>query len=78
MMLYYRFFHPMGPLNPFQSQKSSDLENGIAGNTQVTFSSDSSTSPDHNVKNRPVLHKVSMKRTFKSVYPVDNNNISIR
>lgn len=77
MMLYYRFFHPMGPLNPFQSQKSSDLESGIAANTQVTISSDSSTTPDYNVKKRPVMHKVSMKRTFKSLYPVDNNNFSV-
>lgn len=76
MLLYYRFFHPMGPLNPFQSKKSSDLEDGAAANTQKTISS-SSTSPDYSSNKRPVMHKVSMRRTFKSLYPVDNN-ISIR
>lgn len=80
MMLYYRFFHPMGPLNPFQNKKSSDLEPGATANTQVTTSSPSSTStsPDYSTKKRPVMHKVSMKRTFKSLYPVDNNNMSVR
>lgn len=79
MMLYYRFLHPMGPLNPFQEKKIDDIENTAAANTHEIVSSSSSTSPDFTRRKRPVMYKVSIRRTFKSLYPVDiDNNVSIR
>ncbi|KAK8380593.1 hypothetical protein O3P69_016883 [Scylla paramamosain] len=72
MLLYYRFLHPMGPLNPFKSKKIGDLEEGGAATTQKPQSSSSSTSPSQG-KARNLRHKVSIRRTFKSLYPVDNN-----
>lgn len=74
MLVYYRFLHPMGPLNPFKSKSSGDLEEGGTATTQKPqlSSSYSSTSPSQG-KARNLRHKVSMRRTFKSLYPVDNN-----
>nr|XP_045616315.1 uncharacterized protein LOC123769273 [Procambarus clarkii] len=67
MVLYYRFFHPMGPLNPFknESKEAIDAEKGTLSSGKRL-----SPSPDCNANTRHEACRVSVRREFKYMYPV--------
>ncbi|XP_068230219.1 uncharacterized protein [Palaemon carinicauda] len=69
LILYYRFFHPMGPLNPFEKWKKKsqpDAENGERlKDAQETHGTNSSESK------RACVYRASIRRNIKCLYPHD-------
>lgn len=66
MALYYRFLHPVGPLNPFASwfEEAKDTEKG-----KVSFDEECDSYPDCNGNTRSTTYRPSLRRDFKYLYP---------